>query len=158
MKELKLTNTNEVAYLDDEDYENLSKYKWHLTFNRYKKPSSIRSKHGLALHRVIMRLNKSDKIKVDHKDRNIFNNSKLNLRLATQQQNVCNSKKRINNTSGYIGVHWHMLKRLWQSSIRVHGKCIILGHFKCKIEAAIKRDEAAIKYFGEFASLNFSIA
>jgi hypothetical protein len=42
-----------------------------------------------------------------------------------------------------------------QSYIRVNGKQITLGTFVNKEDAAIKRDIAALKHYGEFANLNF---
>jgi len=43
----------------------------------------------------------------------------------------------------------------WTSSITINGKKKSLGYFKNEIEAAKAYDEAAKKYFSEFARYNF---
>ena len=95
------------------------------------------------------------KQQVDHIHHNALNNTKNNLRMATNAQNVQNSAgKQSNNTSGYIGVCWHKCCQKWQARINKGGKRITIGLFTCKIEAAKARDKMAIKHYGEFANLN----
>lgn len=59
---------------------------------------------------------------------------------------------RTNNTSGYKGVSRD--RGRWRAYIRVNYKQIHLGNFRTKEEAARRYNEAALKYFGEFAELN----
>jgi hypothetical protein len=91
---------------------------------------------------------------IDHINRNGLDNRRANLRLATVTQNAWNSKKR-NSRSGYKGVWFAAEKGLWRAAIVNEGRKIHLGYFKDKTAAARKYDEAAKKYRGQFALLNF---
>lgn len=66
-----------------------------------------------------------------------------------------NRKISINNKSGYRGVSWFPKMNKWRSFIYFNKKQIYLGSYITKEEAAKAYDEAAKKYFGEFAKLNF---
>lgn len=156
MKEIKLTR-NKVALVDDEDFEYLSQFNWralkdHNTWYavRYSSDNS-----SIKMHRELM--NVADrKILVDHKDQNGLNNTKDNLRLCTHAQNMANRKFQANNTSGYRGVAWDKKNKKWRAAIKINGKTTSLGNYDDPIEAAKVRDAAALKYYGEFARLNFS--
>lgn len=109
-----------------------------------------------SLHRIIaerMEFHISDQI--DHIDGNKLNNQRNNLRSATSSQNAINSKKPKNNTSGYKGVSWSKKSKKWRAQICFEGKQIHLGFFDDSKDAANAYDKAALKYFGEFARLNF---
>jgi len=107
------------------------------------------------LHRELLGLTPDDPREGDHRDRNPLNNVDENLRIATRRQNVCNQGLRKDNKTGYKGVgirHGKLRVR-----IRINGKLIHLGAFPLgqEREAALAYDAAAIRYFGEFAHLNF---
>ncbi len=110
----------------------------------------------VSLHRLIMGLT-DPKIQVDHRDRNGLNNKRSNLRIATKSQNMANRGPDKNNTSGFKGVHSHTKKgySFWRAEITVNRKRIALGQRVDKEKAARLYDEAAVKYFGEFAVTNF---
>lgn len=91
----------------------------------------------------------------DHIDRNPLNNSLLNLRVSTFQQNCRNRRySKEGQSSMYKGVY--ASKGKWCASIqdltrhRIH-----LGYFDSELEAAVVYDAAAREYHGEFAVLNF---
>ena len=114
---------------------------------------SQNSKH-LYLHRIIMDATKRTEI-VDHINGNIYDNRRENLRIGNKSDNGSNLRHLpIHNTSGFKGVHYDKVNHKWRARIQVNGKHIHLGRFKDKIEAAKAYDEAAIKYFGEFACTN----
>jgi hypothetical protein len=66
-----------------------------------------------------------------------------------------NRRKKKNTTSQFVGVNFYKPSKKWDSRITHQGKRIKLGRFVSEIEAARAYDEAAKKYYGEFARLNF---
>jgi hypothetical protein len=96
---------------------------------------------------------------VDHTNTNSLDNRRANLRLATPSQNSCNSRRDKSNTySRFRGVSFSKRKGKWFAAIRANGKKIWLGYFQTELDAARAYDEAARKYHGEFARLNFANA
>lgn len=91
---------------------------------------------------------------IDHKNRNSADNTRKNLRGATHAQNVHNSKKQRNNTSGYIGVSWDKKAGKWKAKIMQNGKRKWLGYYADPVDAALAYDNEA-KERGEFSVLNF---
>jgi hypothetical protein len=92
---------------------------------------------------------------VDHINSDGLDNRRVNLRPATNRQNQQNTRRRSDNTSGYKGVHWHALRGRWRAEITTDSRRIHLGLFDDPIQAARAYDEAANRYFGEFARVNF---
>lgn len=113
---------------------------------------STKTANTLYLHRFII-IAKKGQI-VDHIDGDTMNNTRSNLRIATHQQNMANSKKRIGNT-GYKGVQKRCDGKKWVARIQVNRKGIHLGSFTTPEDAARAYDDAAVIHFGEFARLNF---
>ena len=160
MKKIKLTQKKFVL-IDNEDYELISKYKWHTTTNNniifYVKHSYQDEKtkkiKNILMHRLIMKII-DPKTHVDHVNSNGLDNRKHNLRICTPAQNQMNQIK-IRGRSKYKGVSWHKHGKKWQVSIQIGKKRKHLGYFHNEIEAAKAYDTAARLYFGEFARLNF---
>jgi len=150
------------AIVDPDDYKRLNKHKWHVYRGRktFYAARSYRKKDGrksiLPMHRQILKV--PDGLLVDHINQNGLDNRKANLRPATAAQNIINRAKYKNRNYGskYKGVIWHRRYKCWQAQIKTNCKLIYLGSFKDEVEAAKAYDEAAKKYHGEFASLNFA--
>ena len=90
---------------------------------------------------------------IGHIDGNRANNRIGNLRQTNNSQNIANSKRRVDNTSGIKGVSFFAPRQRWRARIRHQGRPIFLGHFATPEEAAAAYKAAAIKYFAEFARI-----
>lgn len=90
----------------------------------------------------------------DHIDGDKMNCRRNNLRVCSQKNNTRNSAAPLSNTTGFKGVGSKRPGR-FHARIMVDRKSIHLGTFGTATDAARAYDTAAIKYFGEFARLNF---
>lgn len=164
-----LLSKGHTALVDDDVYEDVSRFKWSLAtcdgkfYARRLIYVDGKRKH-LYLHRYIMNAPKG--VKVDHKDRNGLNCCKDNMRLATDTQNSQNrshEKSSRKFRSKYKGVTWYRSTQsknpkyrdgCWMSRISYKGSQRSLGYFDCEEDAATMYNVAAQILFGEFALLN----
>lgn len=109
----------------------------------------------LRVHHILFGLNTS--VQRDHENHDTLDNRASNLRPCDPNQQMSNRRKRKDNTSGFIGVHWRKKSRRWQATLAYKGKKKSLGHFDSARAAAIVRDQEAIRVHGEFAVLNFPL-
>lgn len=143
-----------IFFVDAEDSEVISKHRWRLNNCGYAFTTvngSTQSAHRLVMGEF------SAEMQVDHIDGNVWNNCKGNLRLATNSQNTVN-RHVVRSKSGFRGVTFHRGAGKWQAQTKVLGKNKHLGLYETKEDAAVAYDEAAKKYFGEFAICNFGEA
>ncbi|NLH45016.1 MAG: Fis family transcriptional regulator [Acholeplasmataceae bacterium] len=155
MKEIILTQ-NKTALVDDDDFDLLIQFRWWAVneHNHFYASTEINGKQ-IKMHRFL--LNPSIGQKVDHVDGNGLNNQRNNIRICNTSQNAMNSKKCADGRSKYKGV-WIVnkgKKKRIRAALRLNGVLISLGSFKDELTAAKAYDKAALKYFGEFANLNF---
>lgn len=114
-------------------------------------------KKRIKLHRLVAKAfipNPDNKPYVDHKDGDVHNNCVSNLRWATNSDNQANQKPVLRNTSGYRGVSFHKYRKKWTAAITKDRIKIHLGDYAEPEAAALVYNEAAVKYYGEFARLN----
>lgn len=100
------------AIIDAEDVPRVAGYDWSALLVRgkwYARRSkwTKEKQTTILLHRVI--LNAPDDKHVDHRNGDGLDCRKLNLRLATQQQNNLNVRKHRDNSTGFKGVRKHSL-------------------------------------------------
>jgi len=147
--------------VDQADYERLRGYEWFAKkANKcfYARGCVADNKTGkekmLYMHQMVIKV--PDGMVVDHINHDGMDNRKANLRAATRAQNMRNRKKFANSSgSKYKGIYFRKRTRKWEAMITFERKKIFLGCFRSEIEAAKAYDRAAMKYHGEFASLNF---
>lgn len=162
MKEIKLTK-GYTALVDDEDFDELSKYKWQAQI----RPRAIYVQRGywdskqkkqiiVFIHRQIMRCPKG--LVVDHINHNGLDNRKENLRICTLSQNRQNTRKTKPNKYGYKGICFIKKNKTkpYQAQLHYGNKIISLGAYSTPEEAACAYDKKARELFGEYAYLNFN--
>lgn len=155
LKTIPLTK-GKFAIVDDEDYEWLSQWKWHINSHGY--VVRFNDRYCIQMHRLIIetfiREFKNDE-QADHKNRIRHDNRKTNLRIVTREQNQRNRASNKNTSSKYKGVVWHKTRKKWQAQIKIKRKYYYLGVYDNEKEAAKIYDQKAKSLFGEYAWLNF---
>lgn len=155
------------AIVDENDYEELNKYKWSsisspTTCVEYacrgasKEELLISYPKVILMHRQILGLILSSLL-IDHTNTNGLDNRRENLRVATKSQNGINTGKKEYSficSSAHKGVCWNKRMSKWQAQIRNKRKFYYLGCFINEEDAALAYNNKAIELFGEFAKLN----
>ena len=159
------------AIIDDEDEDRVIgiNYKWQChhdtkpsgrvnkyAFTRIPHPDKPGKQFRLSMHRFILNIT-DPKIQVDHVNHDTLDNRKYNLRAGPQSMNQQNTRRKLNNKSGYKGVNVSSgnRRKKFQAEIRVNGKATFLGRFEKADDAARAYDEAARLHFGANAHTNF---
>lgn len=150
-----------VAFIDDEDFATVSQFKWYADrcgWTDYARRGTRidGKKSSVLMHRQILVAVPGEI--VDHIDGNGLNNTRGNLRKASASENGRNLPRgRRNNTSGFLGVTWNKKDRTWVAQIKFDGKVHRFSPFATSEDAALFRDQQAIKHHGNFATLNFPV-
>lgn len=151
MREIPLTK-GAVALVDDEDYARVAAFKWHRSKSGYAARTDRRvGKRYVMMHRFVLGF--PDAPQIDHVDLNGLNNQKANLRPCTPTQNLRNRPPLKGRE--FKGITFRHEKGRWEAGIYIARRRLFLGTYKTDVAAARAYDAAAIKYFGEFAWLNF---
>lgn len=137
----------DYSIVDEDDYKNVMKYKWHLS-NGYANAKIDRK--NVKLHHFINGKPTENNI-TDHINQDKLDNRKCNLRevnRAFNSQNV--SKTSRNHTSIFKGVSWDKTKQKFRVMINQQH----LGYFENEKEAALMYDIVSFHYYGEYANNN----
>jgi len=132
MKIISLTE-NKIAFVDDEDFEWLNKFKWHILTGRGKIYAAT-GKSSKLMHRLILG-DIPNGFEVDHIDGDGLNNQRSNLRIISHRANMQNLQNKNKMTSRFPGVSWNKRHLQWYSQIQINGERIFLGHFKIEEDA-----------------------
>ncbi len=138
------------AYVDAADFDWLNQWKWSL-HNGY----AARKDRGktIYLHREIVQAPQG--MVVDHLNHNRLDDTRANLNICTQGDNLRNTAKRRGTASRFRGLHFCPRTGKWCPRIRFAGKYLYLGSFAEEVDAARARDRATVEYVGPYACLNF---
>lgn len=149
MREIQLTQ-GKVALVDDVNFDRLASRSWCYD-NGYAWAKIDKKKQ--SMHRFLMDVPKG--MDVDHINDNGCDNRRCNLRIVTRSQNMANMHNNRGGTSNFKGVTWHKRDQKWCVGITVNKRKIHIGYFALEKEAALAYDISAIKYFGQYAKVNF---
>ena len=149
IKKIQISN-GEYALVDKADFGMLSKFTWSIARGYAMRFDSDRK--SVYLHKEIL---SADKKKTDHINGNKLDNRRINLRLATHQQNSFNQKTK-KGSSIYRGVCWDKQYNKWRARISINYKGFLIGLFDSERHAAMAYDIAARDLYGKFSKLNFN--
>lgn len=144
----------EIILIDEEDYKSISQFNWWLTNSggvvRNVKINDVRTLQTLGKYLT------GSKDLVMHKNNNCFDFRRNNLIFGSHTNRLQKASIQKINKSGYKGVYWDKTHNKYRSQIIVDKVKFRLGDYDDPMEAAMAYDNAAKKYFGEFARINFS--
>lgn len=156
-REIPLTQ-GKAAIVDVEDFEFLNQWKWYAVVFKnssyaVRRASIDGAQKRLWMHRVLLSAPKGED--VDHRNSNGLDNRRSNLRIATRQENVMNSRPTTTRQGKrFKGIRLAASGR-WLAAISVGSTRISGGTFLTQEDAARAYDQLARQYHGDFAWLNF---
>lgn len=162
MREIVLTK-GYVTQVDDDQYDWLSQWKWYASVGHNVYARGLVNGKSVKMHRLIMGVGPNEQ--VDHINHDTLCNLRENLRICTLAENNRNRKSTRGSASKYVGVSRVRTRQkcsdgvhydwCWRAFISVNSRHRVLISTKDEVQAAMVRDVAALKYYGEFAHLNF---
>jgi hypothetical protein len=162
MREIPLTR-GMVALVDDEDFEAVSRHRWHAVLKRggrtWYAMTNVRKEDGrrttIEMQAVVLGKDPGGR-QIDHKNGNGLDNQRGNLRYATMSEQRRNSAARMNNKTGFKGVTLsYRPTGLYAAQLSTKEQRFTIGYFKTPEEAARAYDRKAREVYGEFARTNF---
>jgi len=144
--------------VDDADWEEVKKYKWHIGKQPKRKAVYARRNMYINGKKVPVEIALHTQLTgfkiTDHINGNGLDCRRENMREATINQNRLNVGIRKDCVSGYKGVSWDKKANKWVVRIQKDNKNKTVGRFSSKKDAALAYNKAALIYHGEFARLN----
>lgn len=153
MKLIALTK-GQFAKVDNSDFDWLSAWKWRASWDAttrsfYAMRAGPRpERKTILMHRAVN--STSAGLKTDHIDGDTLNNQRLNLRNATNSQNLANRGPQRNNKLSLKGVRQTRTGR-YRAQITIEGKQVYLGTRDTPEAAHALYADAANAAFGAYA-------
>lgn len=135
------------AIIDKDDYDKVGKYKWY-EVDGYCVTKGIDKNNAIDIGNVIF---DNYEVMYDHRDKNRLNNTKINLREVTAQQNAMNMGKKYNNTSGVTGVQLQTTKKKWTAVMTYKYETLWGGVHESFDEAVLSRAKMEVSHFHEYS-------
>jgi hypothetical protein len=148
-----------TTLVDDQDYYWLSQFKWRAqcSLGHWYAVRSVRRNGKLTaemMHRIILGLDSDDGRVVDHMNHDGLDNQRSNLRPCSHGQNEQNRGRKTTGTSRALGVYWDSNHKKWRAQVSVNKKRVYIKDFTCEDDAIEARNHQAIRFQGDFASIN----
>jgi hypothetical protein len=142
-----------VAIVDDEDFDQLSKFKWHAHRNAatgvYRAVRHVSGTRNKTVDMTREILGEREGFVVDHKNRDTLDNRRSNLRWASRAENAVNWLRR--NKHGARGVFQNG-PNTFTARISINKVRITVGSFSNVDDAREAYIAAAQKYHRDFAT------
>lgn len=158
--EIQLTR-GKVAKVSPEDYDELSKFKWHATTThngnyaaRCVRKSDTKRAVNVYMHRQILKACDSNEFEVDHINGDPLDNRRENLRLVEHHQNAKNQTCQDNVSSKFKGVYWSTNDNSWVVQIKENGRYRTIHGIQSEDIAGMIYDLLALDRFKEYARFN----
>lgn len=160
---------NMFTIIDLEDLDKLKtcEYTWHAAYNKnahgfyvitniYGKNENGSDLHTTkCLHTYLANPDNIPNIVVDHKNHDMLDNRRCNLRATENSLNLTNRNGRNrNNKSGYRNVFWNTQAGKWQVVLRPKGKLLNFGFYDNVDKAGLVAEKARQDIYGEYAGKN----
>lgn len=154
---IQLSNSDKQAIISDEDHHLISDKRWTLSslgyvICRFKKDGK---RVALLMHRVILNAKKGSII--DHRNHDLLDNRRENIRICSHSQNMANRKMSKSNSSGVRGVYFDSSKdrngRPYRAQVNSNGKRYQKRFDDLELARQWVR-AMSIKFHGDFACLD----
>ena len=146
-----------IVIIDSEDVKKVEKYCWRVDNVTKRVIANIKdcSNKIIWLSRVVMEVNNEDAkyVLVDHKNGDVLDNRKENLRLCNKRENNINIKRKSNNKSGFTGVYWSESCKKWVAKIYKKGHKEVVKRFSSFEDAVAFRGDMDLQLYGDFSGL-----
>lgn len=146
---VKMSNTEKEMLVDADIWEKLKNYCWYENTLGYAASKDYSTKKCILFHIAAFPDCPRNLVR-DHIDGNKLNNQRKNIRFISQEKNCKNQVHKKATSSGRNGVSFDSNKKKWNSYITLNGKRKSLGYFQNLGDAIKAREEAEIKYYGEY--------